>query len=149
MKNVKKTLAVFAIVVLVAATAAWGYQLQNLASMVSGCVSVNPAVRANSAATGSNCDIRGYKGAAVIVGTGLVDNVTTSVYAVLQDSVSGSAFAVVDSVAVDSVDAKYYDLHYKPTRNAQALRVVLRATGAADTIVAGAIIQRLCSSRPC
>lgn len=140
---------VAAVSLVVMATSAFAFQQMNLASMVSGCVSVNPAVRANSAATGANCDIRGYRGAAVVVGTGLVDNIAGSTYAVLQDSVSGSAFAVVDSIAVDSVDAKYYDLHYKPTRNAVALRVVLRATGAADTIVAGAIIQRLCSTRPC
>lgn len=145
----KTILSVLAIAVI--ATSAFAYvQVQNLASTINGCVSVAPAVRANSAATGSNCTITGYRGAAVVVGTGIVDNVTTSVYAVLQDSVAGAAFASRDSVAVDSVDNKYYDLHYRSgASNAVALRAILRATGAADTVVAGVTVLRLCNTRPC
>jgi hypothetical protein len=149
--NLRKMFSVLTIVSVLVATTAFAYvQVQNLASTVNGCVTVDPLLRAAAADTGAVCTIVGYKGAAVVVNTGLVDNVTTSVYAVLQDSVTGSAWASNDSIAVDSVNNKYYDLHYRPTRNANALRVLFRASaGATDTITAGATIVRLCSDRPC
>jgi hypothetical protein len=85
----------------------------------------------NSAVTGRAVDRAGYATAWVSIQTGIVDNVATIGYAVLQDSsvTPAQAWTAVDSVLVDSVDAKQYKILYKGTR--RFLRVIQRPTQAA------------------
>jgi len=83
----------------------------------------------NSAYTGVWVDNAGYSGAMLYMQTGVVDNVATISYLVLQDSSAGLAVALVDSVLVDSVDNKAYEIGYKGSR--RFLRAVQRATAAA------------------
>lgn len=149
----KKNRAVIALAVVVALLAAggWAYaQFVDLAGTVNGCVALAPRARAATPDTGAACLIQGHVGAGVFLTTGVVDNVTGSDYFALQDSVAGGSWANLDSLAVDSVDSKYYELNVRPRRNAAAYRVVFRGSGAAgDTTTAGVILLRVCSTRPC
>jgi hypothetical protein len=85
----------------------------------------------NAAVTGRAVDRTGYATAWVSIQTGIVDNVAVVGYAVLQDSsvTPAQAWTRVDSVLVDSTDAKQYKLPYRGTR--RYLRVIQRATQAA------------------
>src|SRR5207302_7812677 len=85
----------------------------------------------NVAVTGRAVDRAGYATAWVSIQTGIVDNVATIGYAVLQDSsvTPAQIWTRVDSVIIDSTDAKQYKLPYRGTR--RFLRVIQRATQAA------------------
>ena len=92
---------------------------------------VGPIV--NAAVTGKLVDRSGYATAWVSIQTGIVDNVATVGYAVLQDSAATFTWTAVDSVLVDSTDAKQYKILYKGTK--RYLRVIQRATqSAADSL---------------
>ena len=84
----------------------------------------------NAAVIGKAVDRAGYATSWVSAQTGIVDNVATVGYLVLQDSslTPAQAWTAVDSVLVDSVDAKQYKIPYKGTR--RFLRAIQRATQA-------------------
>jgi len=116
-------------------------QRDDVASRVDGAVTVAPALRANSAATGKWVDLANYQGAMAIIVTGAVDNAGgTIAYAVLEDSSAGVAVGRVDSLALDSVDNKYYQIAYRGI--GRWLRVRQSASAAADSITSGALILR-------
>jgi hypothetical protein len=85
----------------------------------------------NAAVTGKAVDRTGYATSWVSAQTGIVDNVATIGYLVLQDSsvTPAQAWTSVDSVLVDSTDAKQYKILYRGTR--RFLRVIQRPTQAA------------------
>lgn len=120
-------------------SAGWMLQNPDVTAMVDEAVTLPPkTATVNSANTGVSVDRAGYAGAMLYMQTGVVDNVATVSYLVLQDS--GAAWAAVDSVLVDSVDNKAYEINYKGTN--RYLRAIQRATAnAADSLwQSGAII---------
>lgn len=139
MKHSKGFLAVLLAAVLLVGTVAF-VQRQDIASQVDGAVTVAPATRANSAATGTSVDIANYQGAMIFAVSGVMDNAVLDGYLVLQDSSPGT-WALVDSILTDSVDNKYYEVAYRGAD--RYLRAILRASGdAADsTNVAVAILR--------
>lgn len=136
--KLSKGLPLFGALLLLVTIAA--VQRRDIAADVDGAVSVAPATRANSAATGTSVDIANYQGAMVFATCGVMDNAVLDGYLVLQDSSPG-AWALVDSILTDSVDNKYYEVAYRGAD--RYLRAILRASGdAADSTNCGAAILR-------
>lgn len=90
-------------------------------------------------------------GAAVVVSTGVVDNVAGTVaIVVLQDSSSVASWTARDSILVDSVNNKYYDLHYRRTGGVGVkLRAITRGGAATDTVNRSIVFLRSCQRLPC
>jgi hypothetical protein len=138
---------------LAAAVMALGFaQRPDLKSRVNGYVTLVPAVRANSAATGRTVDLANYASAMMVVVPDSIDTGQPSFYVVLQDS--GTAWAAVDSVQVDSAaasngSANWLEVGY--TGGNRYLRAVQRASGAAgDSIMTAVFILRgNCRVEPC
>jgi len=138
MKPTRVTLVAAVLTVLLAASA-FVYQGQDMSAIVDSfptipsgqfsATSTGPII--NVAVTGRAVDRSGYASSWVSIQAGIVDNVATIAYAVLQDSsvTPAQAWTVVDSVLVDSTDAKQYKIAYRGTR--RYLRVIQRATAAA------------------
>lgn len=122
------------------AASAFVFQGQDLSAIVdsfptipSGQVNAGQGVGpiVNVAVTGLVVDRSGYATSWLSAQTGVVDNVATIGYLVLQDSsvTPAQVWTVVDSVLVDSVNAKQYKILYRGTR--RYLRAIQRATQAA------------------
>lgn len=121
----------FAGLLLFLSVGAW-VQSPDLKATIDETVSIAPATAiVNSASTGVSVDRSGYFGVMLYGQSGVVDNVATVGYLVLQDS--GTAWAAVDSVLVDSVNNKAYEINYTGTK--RYVRAVQRATAqAADSL---------------
>lgn len=128
----KRTTNFWALGLVLIAAMAWGAQSPDVKAMVDETVTIAPATAIiNSAITGSSVDRAGYFGAMLYGQSGVVDNVATVSYLVLQDS--GTTWAAVDSILVDSVNNKAYEINYTGTK--RYLRAVQRATAqAADSL---------------
>jgi hypothetical protein len=113
-----------------AGSVAWITQNPDVASMVDETVTLTPkTATVNAANTGLAVNRSGYHGAMLYMQTGVVDNVALIGYLTLQDSIAGGAWTVADSVLVDSVDNRGYEINYKGVK--PFLRAVQRATQAA------------------
>lgn len=120
------------LLVLVTATAAFVAQRPDVRAIVDEAVTLTPKTATiNAANTGLAVDIAAYSGAMLYMQTGVVDNVATVSYLTLQDSsvTPAQVWTVHDSILVDSVDNKLYEIGYRGTR--RYLRAVQRATAAA------------------
>ena len=149
----KQMMGLVLTVVVVAALTAWAtapgpradyaaLQRGDLGAMIDGAVNLPTKMRANAADSGAATDIANYSSVAVVLATGQIDITSGVKYVVLQDSTPGTAaWNLIDSVAVDSTDNKYYDLTYKGFR--RHVRLFQRASGAAaDTLQVTGLIVR-------
>jgi hypothetical protein len=123
-----------------------GMQRPDLASNLTGLVALSPTFYANTATTGTWNNIEPFNAVAIAVTIGTIQN-TDSIWLVFQDSTDGAAVATFDSVPVGAgLDSTFVDYNYQ--RTAQALRVLLRASGGVgDSNVVGAVILGMSRSR--
>lgn len=145
-----KRFPLIAILLAAVVTAAFIFQGQDpsglmdaKASIPAGVVLTPPGVGpiVNVAVTGATVDRSGYASAMMLVNTGIVDNVATIGYVVLQDSsvIPAQVWTVSDSILVDSTDSKQYKVTYRGTR--RYLRCLQRATqAAADSLFESCLI---------
>ncbi len=140
-------LMILAAVLVVTAAAFQSYDIANRIDGVTG----DYGIFNGTADTTTAVSLAGYTGAAVIVSTGVVDNTAgTLANVVLQDSSALASWTARDSVAVDSVNSKYYDLHYRRTAGVGAkLRAITRGGAAADTVNRAVVFIRTCQRLPC
>ena len=116
--------------VLAVVSVAWISQNPDVTAMVDTGVTLPPKTATiNAANTGLAVDRAGYAGAMLYMQAGVVDNVATVSYLTLQDSAVGGTWTVHDSILVDSVDNKAYEIGYKGVK--RYVRGVQRATAAA------------------
>ena len=130
----------------------WFVQRRDIASTMNAYTTLVPALRANSAATGRTVDLSGYSGAFMAVIADSIDSGQPSLYVVLQDS--GTAWAAVDSVLVDSASASNGAANWQEANYTGAnryLRALQRASGsAADSVATTVLIVRGgCRVQPC
>lgn len=127
------TFAVLAVIAI--STAAYAVQAYDLAGAVDGITAMAKPNHAAAADSGIRVDRAGYQCGAFEIFSGQADNSAgqTSVM-VLIDSIPGTAaWQLVDSVTMDTVDNKAYELGYRGVN--RWVRLLARATGnAADTI---------------
>lgn len=127
---------------LVMAAAPAELQTPDFASSFTPAVTLGPvgALAGNTARTGSWVSRAGYQSLAAVVTAGHVVEATTARrYAVLQDSIAGSAVAAVDSVQLDTVDNVAQKIRYTGTRT--HVRILIRAgSGAGDSAYTSAHI---------
>lgn len=144
----RNILMILAAVVLVTAAALQGRG--DLASYMDGVVVEASGIFNGTADTSGTTNLDGRVGAAVVVVTAVVDNTAgTLANVVLQDSTALASWTARDSIAVDSVNSKYYDLHYRQTGRNAKLRVITRGGAAADTVNRAVVILRSCQRAPC
>lgn len=124
-------------------------QVRDLAALIDGAgIDINTHVNAEDSSAAVS--LAGYIGAALIVLVDTSDNVTGVDYIVIKDSGDVASWTVRDSVGIDSVDNKYYDLHYRPRQTNVLIKWLFRGTsGAADTIQMGAAFLRVCQAAAC
>jgi hypothetical protein len=143
----RNILIILAAVLLVTAAAVQGRG--DLASYMDGVV-VDAGIFNGTADTSSKATMDGRVGAALVVVTGVVDNVAGTLgNVVLQDSTTIASWTTRDSIAVDSVDNKYYDLHYRRTGPNVKIRIITRGGAAADSVHRNIAILRSCQRAPC
>lgn len=115
----------------------------DLAGGVDASTGIAKPVHAATVDSGIRVDRAGYQCAVWEIFTGQADNGTaTGNVVVSMDSIPGTAaWQLKDSVTVDTVDNKMYELSYRGTR--RWVRLLLRSSGqAADTFATyGALIQ--------
>lgn len=138
MKRITLTLA--ALIVLTGAFVSTQF---DLAGSIDANTAIAKPVHANAADSGIRIDRAGYQCAVFEIFTGQADNGTaTGNVVVLIDSIPGTAaWQLKDSITVDTVDNKMYEMRYTGTR--RWVRLLARASGqAADTFaINGALIQ--------
>lgn len=141
------TLSVVALLAIV--TTAYAVQAFDLAGEVDASTAIAAPVHAAAADSGIRVDRAGYQCAVFEVFTGQADNGTaTGNVVVLIDSIPGTAaWQLKDSITVDTVNNKMYEMRYTGTR--RWVRLLARSSGqAADTFaIYGALIQGCKRSR--
>lgn len=139
MKRLYTLLAVLGIVV----TSAYAYQAFDLAGEIDASTAIAKPIHANAADSGIRVDRAGYQCGVFEIFTGQADNGTaTGNVVVLIDSIPGTAaWQLKDSITVDTVDNKMYEMRYTGTR--RWVRLLARASGqVADTFaINGAFVQ--------
>ncbi|HWO88456.1 MAG TPA: hypothetical protein VNL98_04825 [Gemmatimonadales bacterium] len=148
MKRLNFLMIIAAVAVMTVAAVQGG---SDIANRMDGVVVEAHGIFNGTADTSTAASLAGYTGAAVIVITAGVDNTAgTLANVVLQDSSALASWTARDSIAVDSVNNKYYDLHYRRTAGVGAkLRVITRGGAAADTVNRAVVIVRTCQRVPC
>ena len=142
----KRNILMILAAVLVVTVAA--IQTRDIASSVDGVVT-DYLIFVGTADTSAAVSLDGRVGAALIAATGVVDNVAAPGRVVLQDSGSISSWTARDSITVDSVNTKYYDLHYRRTQPNAKLRTIVRGGASTDTVNIALTILRSCQRAPC
>lgn len=140
----KRTFAFALIGLLFVAITAAVVQQTDLASSIDPTFAMHVPVHANAADSGSRVDRAGYQCGVFMVNSGQADNVTATNTLVLIDSIPGTAaWQLKDSIAVDSVNNKVYEMRYTGTR--RWIRLLARASGnAADTFAINALYVQGC-----
>jgi hypothetical protein len=137
------------LLLVVLATGAFAYQAFDLAGSIDASTGIVKPVHAAAADSGIRVDRAGYQCAVWEITSGQADNAAgqTSVVVSL-DSIPGTAaWQLKDSITMDTVDNKSYELAYKGTQ--RWVRLLARATSsAADTIaITGLLVQGCKRSR--
>ncbi len=131
------------ILTVVLAAAAFAYQAYDLAGFIDASTAIAKPVHAASADSGIRVDRAGYQCGVFEIFTGQADNGTaTGNVVVLIDSIPGTAaWQLKDSITVDTVDNKMYELRYVGVN--RWVRLLARSSGqAADTFaINGAFVQ--------
>lgn len=138
MKRIILTLAVVALV-------GFTYQQFDLAGSIDAATGIAKPIHANAADSGIRVDRAGYQCGVWEIFTGQADNGTaTGNVVVSMDSIPGTAaWQLKDSVTVDTVDNKMYELRYTGTR--RWVRLLARASGqAADTFAINGVFVQGC-----
>mgnify|MGYP003579912625 CR=1 FL=1 len=134
---------------LAVATVAFTMQSSDLAGSVDAATAIAKPIHANAADSGIRIDRAGYQCQVFEIFTGQADNGTaTGNVVVVLDSIPGTAaWQLKDSLTVDTVDNKMYEIRYGGTQ--RWVRLLARASGqAADTFaINGALVQGCKRSR--
>lgn len=138
-----KRISLILVALLVIVTGAFVTVQFDLAGGVDASTGIARPVHAATADSGIRIDRAGYQCAVWEIFTGQADNGTATGNVVVSlDSIPGTAaWQLKDSVTVDTVDNKMYELAYRGTR--RWVRLLLRSSGqAADTFATyGALVQ--------
>lgn len=132
-------------VLLVIGTAAYAVQSFDLAGQVDGITAIVKPVHAATADSGIRVDRAGYQCGVFEIFSGQADNAAgQSSVVVLLDSIPGTAaWQLKDSVTVDTVDNKAYEMGYRGVQ--RWVRLLARATSSgADTIAVNATFVAGC-----
>lgn len=128
---------------------AFAVQAFDLAGSIDASTAIAKPVHANAADSGIRVDRAGYQCGVFEIFTGQADNGTaTGNVVVLIDSIAGTAaWQLKDSITVDTVDNKMYEMRYTGVN--RWVRLLARASGqAADTFaINGAFVQGCKRSR--
>ena len=133
------------IALLVIVTGAFAVSQFDLAAYVDASTAIAKPIHANAADSGIRIDRLGYQCAVFEINTGQADNGTaTGNVVVLIDSIPGTAaWQLRDSITVDTVDNKMYEMAYRGTR--RWVRLLARASGqAADTFAINGVLVQGC-----
>ena len=135
----------FGALLAVVATVAFTVQAFDLAGEIDASTGIAKPVHAATVDSGIRVDRAGYQCAVWEINTGQADNGTaTGNVVVSMDSIPGTAaWQLKDSLTVDTVDNKSYELRYAGTR--RWVRLLLRSSGqAADTFAINGLLVQGC-----